>query len=140
MPLWHLYCPENVYSAEDKRALAARITDLYAQVGLPRFYVSVAFHELPQDSFFIGGNPTNNFIRIWIDQIARHTPAERRQWWLERINATLDPFVRDRGYRWEIHIDETPIDFWTIEGMKPPEGGSDAERRWAEEDRPSRYT
>jgi len=35
MPLWHLYCPENVYSAEDKRALAARITDLYAQVGLP---------------------------------------------------------------------------------------------------------
>jgi phenylpyruvate tautomerase PptA (4-oxalocrotonate tautomerase family) len=85
MPLWHLYCPENVYSAEDKRALAARITDLYAQVGLPRFYVSVAFHDLPQDSFFIGGNPTNNFIRIWIDQVARHTPAERRQWWLERI-------------------------------------------------------
>src|SRR4029077_8023115 len=88
---------------------------------------------LPQDSYFIGGNPTNNFIRIWIDQIARHTPAERRQWWLECINATVDPFVRDRGYRWEIHIDETPIDFWTIEGMKPPEGGSDAERRWAEE-------
>jgi phenylpyruvate tautomerase PptA (4-oxalocrotonate tautomerase family) len=59
MPLRHLYCPENASSAEDKRAHAARITDLYARVGLPRFYVSVAFHDLPQDSFFIGGNPTN---------------------------------------------------------------------------------
>jgi len=47
MPLWHIYCPENAYSAEDKCALATRITDLYADVGLPRFYASVVFHELP---------------------------------------------------------------------------------------------
>jgi len=49
MPLWHIYCPENAYSTEDKRALATRITDLYADVGLPRFYASVVFHELSKN-------------------------------------------------------------------------------------------
>jgi len=48
--------------------------------------------------------------------------------------------VRERGYRWEIHIDETPFDFWTIQGMKPPPPDSEAEKRWVKEDRPSAYT
>src|SRR5262245_54798117 len=61
VPLWHIYCPESAYSAEDKCALATRITDLYADVGLPRFYVSVIFHELPKTSFFVGGKATNDF-------------------------------------------------------------------------------
>jgi 4-oxalocrotonate tautomerase family enzyme len=79
MPLWHVYCPEDAYSAEDKRAFATRVTDLYAEIGLPRFYVGVVFHELPKDSFFIGGKPTNDFVRIWIDQIARSTALQRVQ-------------------------------------------------------------
>jgi phenylpyruvate tautomerase PptA (4-oxalocrotonate tautomerase family) len=106
MPLWHIYCPENAYSAEDKCSLATRITDL----GLPRFYASVVFDELRKNSFFVDGKATNDFVRIWIDQIARTTAPERRAWWLERVNITLDPFVRERGYRWEVHIDQTPID------------------------------
>jgi hypothetical protein len=64
---------------------------------------------------------TNDFVRIWIDQIARVTAPERREWWLERVNTTLNPFARERGDRWKVHIDETPIDFWTIQGMKPPD-------------------
>jgi phenylpyruvate tautomerase PptA (4-oxalocrotonate tautomerase family) len=139
MPLWTIYCPERAYSAEDKRAFASRITDLYAQVGLPRFYVSVMFHELPKDSFFMGGKPTDDFVRIWIDQIARRMTPDRYQLWIERINATIDPFVRQRGYRWEIHIDETPTELWTIEGMRPPPASSEAEKRWAREDRASPY-
>src|SRR5215470_11285457 len=62
MPLWHIYCPENAYSVEDKCALATRITDLYAEFGLPRFYVGVVFHELPKNSFFVGGKATNDFV------------------------------------------------------------------------------
>ena len=46
MPLWHIYCPENAYSAEDKCALATRITDLYADVGFPRFYANVVLEQL----------------------------------------------------------------------------------------------
>jgi phenylpyruvate tautomerase PptA (4-oxalocrotonate tautomerase family) len=133
MLLWHIYCPENAYSAEDKCALATRITDL----GLPRFYASVVFDELRKNSFFVGGKATNDFVRIWIDQIARTTAPERRAWWLERVNITLDPFVRERGYRWEVHIDQTPIDFWTIQGMKPPDPDTEVEKHWVKEDRPT---
>jgi phenylpyruvate tautomerase PptA (4-oxalocrotonate tautomerase family) len=123
MPLWHIYCPESVYSAEDKRAFATAITDLYAERGLPRFYVSVLFHEVPKELFFIGGKSTNDFVRIWIDQVARRVQSGQHQWWMDRVNTTINPFVRDRGYRWEIHIDETPIELWTIQGLKPPPPG-----------------
>jgi phenylpyruvate tautomerase PptA (4-oxalocrotonate tautomerase family) len=140
MPLWHIYCPEGAYSAEDKQAFADRITDLYAQFELPRFYVSVIFEELPKDSFFVGGKPTNDFIRIWIDQIARRVPVDRRPAWLERISKTVAPFVQERGFRWEVHIADTPFDFWTIQGLKPPEGGSEAEKRWAAENKASPYS
>ena len=58
---------------------------------------------------------------------------------MKRVNETIDPFVRQRGYRWEIHIDETPTELWTIEGLKPPAAGSEVEKRWAREDRPSPY-
>ena len=86
IPLWHTYCPEKVHSAEDKCAFATHITDLYSEVGLPPFYVSVAFHELSRDSFFVGGKPTNDSVRIWIDYIARSPSPVRRQWWIENID------------------------------------------------------
>ena len=50
-----------------------------------------------------------------------------------------------------MHIDETPIDFWTIQGMKPADAGSEAEKHfardrgyrweihWVKENRPSAY-
>jgi phenylpyruvate tautomerase PptA (4-oxalocrotonate tautomerase family) len=137
MPLWNIYCPEGTYSPEDKRAFAERITDLYAEFGLPRFFVSVVFQELPKDSYFIGGEPTDDFIRIWIDQIARRMPDEARGWWMKRIRDTVGPFVTERELRWEVHIDDTPRELWSINGLKPPAEGSDEEQRWARENRPS---
>ena len=71
MPMWIIACPPDAYADAEKQAFADRITDLYAGVGLPRFYVTVLFQELPKESFFIGGQPSSDFIRIWIDQIAR---------------------------------------------------------------------
>src|SRR5207249_1506946 len=74
MPMWHIYCPADAYSAQEKQAFANAITDLYAGfVLLPRFYVSVVFQELPADCFFIGGEPRSNFVRISIDHIAAST-------------------------------------------------------------------
>jgi hypothetical protein len=37
----------------------------------------------------------------------------------------------------EFHIDETPRAFWSIEGFRPPPGGSEAEMRWLRENEPS---
>jgi 4-oxalocrotonate tautomerase family enzyme len=137
MPLWHLYCPEGAYTAEDKQTLAERITDLYAGFGLPRFYVSVVFEELPKDSFLIGGEPADDFVRIWIHEIARSVPEEARGWWMKRIRETIAPLVADRGLRSEVHIDNTPRELWSINGLRPPDEGSDEEKRWALENKPS---
>jgi phenylpyruvate tautomerase PptA (4-oxalocrotonate tautomerase family) len=139
MPLWHIYYSEGTYSDEDRKNLANDITQLYAQFGLPRFYVSVMFERLPADHFFIGGKPTSDFVRIWIDQIARRLPPEARWKWMQRVNAVLEPYTKGKGLRWEIHIDETPDDMWTIDGMKPPAGRSEQEKKWAEDDVASPY-
>lgn len=137
MPLWHIYCPEGTYSPEDKRALADRITDLYAEYGLPRFLVSVVFQEVPKDSYLIGGEPADDFVRISIDQIARRIPDDATGWWMKRIRETIAPFVADRGLRSEVHIDNTPRELWSINGLKPPDEGSEEEKRWAAENRSS---
>jgi phenylpyruvate tautomerase PptA (4-oxalocrotonate tautomerase family) len=145
MPLWNVYCTEGTYSTEDKRAFAEAITDIYAgeagglpELVLPRFYVVVVFHDLPRDSVFIGGVPRNDFVRFSIDHIAVSMPAELRELLLKFINKSIHPFVRDRGLDWEIHIDDTPRDQWKIQGMRPPDTGSEEEQRWRRENRPSK--
>lgn len=140
MPLWKVHYPKGVYDAQDRQAFAARVTDLYAESGvkLPRFYVSVMFHEFAPDEFFMGGEPAERFVRIIIDQIARQTPEpERRKRWMGMVNRWMAPFLEERGLHSEIHIDNTPTEFWTIDGILPPPAGSADERRWAEENKPS---
>ena len=39
MPLWKIYHPVGAFTAEDKHAFAQTITDLYAKLPLPKFYV-----------------------------------------------------------------------------------------------------
>jgi phenylpyruvate tautomerase PptA (4-oxalocrotonate tautomerase family) len=145
MPLWNVYCTEGTYTSKEKQAFAEAITDIYAsdaagvtEMRMPRFYVVVAFHDLPPDSLFVGGVPRNDFVRFSVDHIAYATPAELRELQLKFINKSIHPFVRDRGLDWEIHIDDTPRDQWTIQGMPPPEAGSEEERRWMRENRPSK--
>jgi phenylpyruvate tautomerase PptA (4-oxalocrotonate tautomerase family) len=140
MPLWSIDCPEGVYSAEEKRELAERITDQYAQVGLPRFYVNVLFKELPKESFLIGGVPADDFVRISVDEIARSVPDEAKALWMKRIRKTVAPFTGERGLRWEIHIDDTPNDLWLLNGFFPPAEGSEDEERWVLENQPSELT
>lgn len=53
------------------------------------------------------------------------------------IDKNLAHFLGDRGLHWEIHIDDTPFEFWTIDGYSPPAPGSADEQRWAAENKPS---
>lgn len=138
MPLWKVYHPVDAFSDADKQVLAEQITDLYTR--LPRFYVGVLFFEVPKQSFFMGGKATDKFVRINIDHIAiNNIPAERKAWWIENINRVLGPFVNDRGYSWEFHIDETLRDLWSIQGFVPPPANSEAENRWKAENKPTAY-
>jgi phenylpyruvate tautomerase PptA (4-oxalocrotonate tautomerase family) len=140
MPLWHIYTPVDAYSTEDKGALSAALMSLYVDAGLPKFYVNVLFHEVAEENYFIGGQPRNNFVRLVGEHIARQLPTtELRRKALARLEANIAPFVKDRGYDWEIHIDETPFDFWQVQGLVPPPAESEAEMAWAQQDRPIPY-
>lgn len=139
MPLWKVYHPVDAFTPQDKEQLSERITALYSR--LPKFYVGVVFQEVSQDSFYVGGKPVGNFVRIWVDHIARTLPtADLRKWWIEQCDAALSPFVRDRGFDWEFHIDETPFELWSIQGIRPPAANSDDERRWIRENKPTPLT
>lgn len=138
MPLWKIYHPENAFSAQDKQALSQAITALYSR--LPKFYVGVVFQEVAKDCFFVGGEPTDKFVRIWVDHIARTLPSpEAKAWWIKACDEALAPYIGDRGFDWEFHIDETPFDLWSIQGLRPPPANSQAEARWIAENKATPY-
>jgi phenylpyruvate tautomerase PptA (4-oxalocrotonate tautomerase family) len=141
MPLWHIYAPVGAYSTEDKKALSAALMSPYVEyAGMPKFYVNVIFHEIEEENFYVGAEPRNNFVRFVAEHIARHLPtAERRRKTMQIFEEKIAPFVKDRGYDWEMHIDETPFDFWTVQGLGPPPPESEAEKLWARQNRPTPY-
>lgn len=131
----------GIFSTQDKRALAARITDHYEKAGLPRFYVVTLFHETPPEDFYVGGEPTEVGVRVVIDHIARHAAdSQNRRRITEWINQILSPTLDQHpGLHWEFHVDETSEELWVINGLVPPPGGSDAEKRWAQENVATAY-
>lgn len=137
MPMWQIHGPADAFGTDDKQALATRITDLYADF-LPRFYVNVLFHAVEAQAFYVGGEPAGDFVRITVDHIARalDDPASQRAF-VDRCLPVLGPFLTDRGLRWEMHVDNTPFDFWTINGLRPPPADTPAERQWRDDNRPS---
>ncbi|HTJ33452.1 MAG TPA: tautomerase family protein [Dactylosporangium sp.] len=140
MPLWQVYHPVDAYTARQKEEFAADVTAFYANRGLPKFYVVTLFHEVPESSFLIGGEPSNTSVRIMIDHIARHSPdpASRIQIG-ESLSRLLAPHTQDRGLYCEFHVDETPRDLWMINGQWPPASGSEAEQLWVRQNRPVPY-
>ena len=139
MPLWQIFHPEHAFTNDDKSAIAEQATALY-QSFLPRFYVNVMFVPLPESTFYIGGAPAGDFVRVTIDHIAAQMKdAEMQTKFLNAVSKLLSPYVADRGLRWEMHIDETPFALWTIQGLRPPAPGTPAAKKWQSENRPSPY-
>jgi hypothetical protein len=118
--------------------MSERITRIYRM--LPAFYVGVVFQEVPKNSLYVGGESADDFVRIWVDHIARQFKDEegKEQFWVA-VNKVLKPFISDRGLRWEMHIDETPFSLWTIEGLRPPLPDTPAEQKWRAENKASVY-
>jgi phenylpyruvate tautomerase PptA (4-oxalocrotonate tautomerase family) len=140
MPLWKIYHPPGAYTAADKQGLAQAITSVYSR-SMPKFYVGVVFQEVSADNFYIGGEPHPGFVRIWVDHIARTFQSdEMKVGFFTRMNKLLAPWIADRGYDWEMHVDETPFDLWTIQGHFPPRQGTVDEQRWMAENRASPRT
>ncbi|MUL65714.1 4-oxalocrotonate tautomerase [Mycobacterium sp. CBMA 234] len=141
MPLWAIHHTPGFFTDEDKRDLAARITDHYERAGLPRFYVVVIFDEIRSENLYVGGEPTSVGLRVVIDHIARHAPdKQRRNGIAHWIKSILQPYLEGKdNLHWEFHVDETSEDLWMINGLIPPPMGSDAEKRWVAQNAVSAY-
>jgi phenylpyruvate tautomerase PptA (4-oxalocrotonate tautomerase family) len=103
MSLHRIYHPPNVFSAEDKQGLAERITALYTSIGLPAFYVDVIFVSTEKDSFFVGGQAKDKYIRIIIQHFAIQLQNdETKKTIIEKYEKVILPFIKEKGYDWEV--------------------------------------
>jgi hypothetical protein len=141
MPLWMIYHPTSTFaSPTSKAAFSKSITSFYTQVGLPAFYVVVNFVPMPENTTYVGGEPTNPskpFIRIAIEHIAVNLPDDdgRRKQTADGLAKIMKPHIEDMGYDWEFHVDETDRRLWRINGLAAPPFGSEEEKMWSRENR-----
>lgn len=70
MPLHRWFVPPGFYSAEDKKAIAAAIRQVY--IVLPAFYVVTLFINVEKEDFFVGDDNRDNFVRICVEHMAKH--------------------------------------------------------------------
>lgn len=141
MPLWKVYHPPGALTVPEKKELASQITNVYASIPIPKFYVVMIFEEMPADTCFVGGEAHNKFFRFKIDHIARTLPGPvLREFWMRTVDQVIAPFVKNKGYDWEVSIDETPFDLWSLQGEIPPPFESVGEKRWVKENKASPYT
>ena len=139
MPLWNIYHTDDAFNGEQKAELADRITNI-VYPHLPAFYVGVVFQEVTAENFYIAGKPAKNFVRIWIDHIARTLPLpEQKADWMRRAHKAVLPIFTARGVNWELHVDETPRDLWLIQGLIPPMPNTEQEKKWHADNKPTPY-
>lgn len=58
---------------------------------------------------------------------------------MNQVEAALKPSIADKGWQWEVHGEETDRNLWRINGMVPPEPGSDEEKHWVKENKTIEY-
>ena len=140
MPLWRIYVPAKSYSASEKQQFAEEITSIYSGF-LPEFYVNVLFHEVEPESFLVGGKQRNDFVRISIEHIARTmVDHESKVKFLNRVNEVIAPYIGQRGYDWELNVQEMPFDLWRVQGLVPPGPDTEDESLWKQANRASART
>ncbi|KAK0461610.1 putative oxalocrotonate tautomerase [Desarmillaria tabescens] len=137
MPLHRFYIPAGFYSKEDKAAVVRAVQQCYPHI--PKFYVVVIFIEVDKENFYVGGEATDNFVRIVVHHMATHFSDERKKEFNDRYNKALAPFIKARGADWEIQVAEMDRRMWGINGINPPPQNSEAEAVWYKENKPSEY-
>ncbi|CAF1504361.1 unnamed protein product [Adineta ricciae] len=140
MPLHRIFHPPGAFSVADKTSLSERITKIYTNVGLPAFYVVILFIPIEKDSFFVGGQSTDKLIRIVIQHLARQLPDDQRKTeFSEKYEEAIAPFIKDKGYDWEVHVEEVPPEMWRENGLIPPIKFPEIEKEWARLNKPIPY-
>ncbi|QRV92011.1 4-oxalocrotonate tautomerase [Ceratobasidium sp. AG-Ba] len=130
MPMHRIYTASGLYTPAEKATMAKNITALYTNV-MPAFYVVVLFIDLAEDSYFIGGEQNNKFVRINVQHLARHFSSDEvKIKFMHMYEQAVKPFTADKGLDWEINIDEADPITWHENGMSPPAPKSKGEELW----------
>ncbi|KAJ7586911.1 hypothetical protein C8J56DRAFT_787250, partial [Mycena floridula] len=58
---------------------------------------------------------------------------------MDRYEAALAPFTKDKGVDWEVQIAEHDAILWNENGMAPPLSGTEEEMLWKMENRAVPY-
>ncbi|CCO33992.1 hypothetical protein BN14_08083 [Rhizoctonia solani AG-1 IB] len=140
-----IYTPAGLYSSEEKQALAKAITSAYTSnstggPGLPPFYVGVFFIDLPEDSFYVGGEKHNHFVRFNVQHLARHFEIkEEKLKFMQLYEEKIEPFTAEKGLDWEVNIDEADPLMWHENGISPPAPNSEAELLWFYQNKATKF-
>ncbi|CAM6083534.1 unnamed protein product [Calypogeia fissa] len=121
MPLHRIFHPPGIFSGEDKKSIAERLTAIYTSVGLPAFYVVVLSITVDKDSFFVGGKPTSKVVWIVSQHLAcQVVSSEEKAHSVQALEDAFAPYIKDRGFDWELHIEEHDRELWRENGIVPP--------------------
>ncbi|KAJ4482017.1 putative oxalocrotonate tautomerase [Lentinula aciculospora] len=137
MPFHRFYCSANLYTKEEKQAIARSITNLYALVPLPRFYVVVNFIEVGQDDCYVSGEQHAKFLRIHVQHLARNLQTvEEKRVFLANYEKAIAPYTKDKGIDWELQVSNEDPAFWNWNGISPPPFGSEPFQMWMKVNKP----
>ncbi|KAL0930560.1 enzyme [Colletotrichum truncatum] len=137
MPVWIFTHSKDAFTPDEKASLASEVTQIYTRLGLPAFYVNVQFIEMPVHDFYIAGVRRSKFTLITIYHVARRFENESvKVRFLGKVDSILNPKLGAKGMDWEYFIQESPREFWKINGIIPPPTGSDMEKVWFRENKP----
>ncbi|KAJ3722482.1 putative oxalocrotonate tautomerase [Lentinula raphanica] len=127
MPFHQFYCSPNLYTKEEKQAISQAITRFYAK--LPAFLVLVTFIDVDRDSFYVGGEPNDRYLRINVQHSA--DPVQGRPW-VEAYEKVIEPFTKGKGIGWELQmVNDDPL-YWNVNGMHVPPFLSEDYMKWKE--------
>jgi phenylpyruvate tautomerase PptA (4-oxalocrotonate tautomerase family) len=103
MPTHRIFHHKDAFSPAEKQTLAERITKVYTDGGLPAFYTVVLYIPFEKESFFVGGQQTDKFVRIVVQHIARNfLDNAAAQNFLDRYEQALAPSIKEKGFDWEV--------------------------------------
>jgi len=136
MPLLRFYLPPGLLTSAEKKELSQQLTKIYLLFDLPAFYVNIIFSEIPSDSFYVGGEENDTFIRLVVEHLARSfSSTEHQNRYMSKLDAVIKPLFDSKGYTWEYHIIESSRDLWKIQSIVPPPPRSEAEKMWSRENK-----
>ncbi|KAJ3873814.1 putative oxalocrotonate tautomerase [Lentinula edodes] len=131
MPFHRFYCSPNLYTTEEKRAIAQAVTKFYSF--LPPFLVIVNFIDVEKDNFYVSGEPNDKYLRINVTQSANPVPDRA---WVESWEKAIEPFTKGKGIDYELQMsNEDPL-LWSVNGLSVPPFLSEDFMTWKKLNRP----